>query len=69
MKTTRNAFDPSSYTWMWSRKLDGVRVIMRIENGTVKYFSRQGKEFFTLGNVTDAIATTLYYERKCCAGR
>ncbi len=49
-------FDPSSYKWMWSRKLDGVRVIMRIENGTVKYFSRQGKEFFTLGNVTDAIA-------------
>ena len=49
-------FNPSEDRWMWSRKLDGVRVLMRIENGTVKYFSRQGKEFFTLSNVTDAIA-------------
>ena len=49
-------FDPTEDRWMWSRKLDGVRVLMRIENGTVKYFSRQGKEFFTLSNVTDAIA-------------
>jgi DNA ligase-1 len=49
-------FDVRKDGWMWSRKLDGVRVIMRIENGTIKYFSRQGKEFDTLDNITDAIA-------------
>jgi len=48
-------FDVRKDGWMWSRKLDGVRVIMRIENGTVKYFSRQGKEFHTLDQITLAL--------------
>lgn len=34
--------------WLGSRKLDGVRVIARKENGEVKFFSRQGNEFTTL---------------------
>ena len=34
--------------WLGSRKLDGVRVIARKENGKVKFFSRQGNEFTTL---------------------
>tara|TARA_R110000851_G_C13032208_1_gene561229 strand:+ start:31 stop:1320 length:1290 start_codon:yes stop_codon:yes gene_type:complete len=35
--------------WLGSRKLDGVRVIARKENGVVKFFSRAGNEFTTLG--------------------
>ena len=34
--------------WLGSRKLDGVRVLARKENGKVKFFSRQGNEFTTL---------------------
>ena len=34
--------------WFWSRKLDGCRVIVRKENGNIKFFSRSGKEFHTL---------------------
>ena len=34
--------------WLGSRKLDGVRVLARKENGNVKFFSRQGNEFTTL---------------------
>ena len=37
--------------WFYSRKLDGVRVICRIEDREIKFFSRQGKEFHTLGEV------------------
>ena len=37
--------------WFYSRKLDGVRVICRIEDRQIKFFSRKGKEFHTLGNV------------------
>ena len=48
-------FNPEEERWMWSRKLDGVRVIMRIENGTIKYFSRQGKEFNTLDRITQSL--------------
>jgi DNA ligase-1 len=35
--------------------LDGVRVICRVENGSIKFFSRQGKEFHTLDKVAVAI--------------
>lgn len=41
--------------WFISRKLDGVRCITIIRNGQVKYFSRQGKEFLTLGKITEEI--------------
>jgi len=41
--------------WYWSRKLDGVRVICRVEDGDIKFFSRAGKEFYTLGKIKDAI--------------
>ena len=38
--------------WLASRKMDGVRCIVRIdEHGHAKAFSRQGKEFKTLANL------------------
>ena len=40
--------DWTNETWLGSRKLDGVRVIARKENGEVKFFSRQGNQFTTL---------------------
>jgi DNA ligase-1 len=41
--------------WYTSRKLDGVRCICRIENGTISFFSRTGKSFETLGILERAI--------------
>lgn len=42
--------------WYVSRKLDGVRCLAMIdEMGEVKFFSRSGKEFTTLGNLETAI--------------
>ena len=46
-------------TWFASRKLDGVRVITIIDNnGDVKFFSRKGKEFETLGKVQEQLKKT-----------
>lgn len=42
-------------TWIVSRKLDGVRCICMIGKGTVKFFSRNGKEFHTLGRIEEAV--------------
>lgn len=42
-------------TWFGSRKLDGVRCIARKEDGQIKFFSRQGKEFHTLGKLAKAL--------------
>ena len=44
-----------SKKWLLSRKLDGVRCICIIKDGDVKFFSRQGKRFLTLGNVEKEI--------------
>jgi DNA ligase-1 len=41
--------------WYTSRKLDGVRCICRVENGTISFFSRTGKPFETLGILERAI--------------
>lgn len=41
--------------WYNSRKLDGVRCICRIEDGTVSFFSRTGKTFETLGVLENVI--------------
>ncbi len=42
--------------WFISRKLDGVRCICIIKNNeNIKFYSRQGKEFFTLDNVKQEI--------------
>ena len=38
-------------TWLASIKLDGCRLITIVENGEIKFFSREGKEFFTLDNL------------------
>jgi DNA ligase-1 len=37
--------------WLGSRKLDGVRCICRKEGDSVNFYSRNGKEFLTLGNL------------------
>jgi DNA ligase-1 len=47
-----NIFDG---TWFVSRKLDGVRCICFIHGDEVRFFSRNGKEFLTLGKVTEEI--------------
>jgi DNA ligase-1 len=41
--------------WYGSRKLDGVRCICRKEGNSVIFFSRNGKEFETLGNLENEI--------------
>jgi DNA ligase-1 len=56
-----NAYNPKrvdfqSGEWYGSRKLDGVRCICRKEMNTVTFFSRNGKEFETLGNLADEIS-------------
>jgi DNA ligase-1 len=42
-------------TWFVSRKLDGVRCICLVHGDDVRFFSRNGKEFLTLGKVADEI--------------
>ena len=42
--------------WLGSRKLDGVRCIIRKEEGSVIAYSRQGNEFTTLQKVIDDVA-------------
>ena len=48
--------DFASGDWYGSRKLDGVRCICRKEMNTVTFFSRNGKEFLTLGNLENEIS-------------
>ena len=43
--------------WLGSRKLDGVRCIIRKEGTCVKAYSRQGNEFTTLIKVTSEISS------------
>ena len=47
--------DITDGTWFLSRKLDGVRCLTIVRDGTVRCFSRNGKEFETLGVVKDEI--------------
>lgn len=39
--------------WFISHKLDGCRCIMKVENGNIRFFSREGHEFFTLGKIAE----------------
>ena len=43
-------------SWYSSRKLDGVRCLIRKEGDNITAFSRQGKEFHTLQTVIDEVA-------------
>lgn len=52
----KGKLDLENETWYYSRKLDGVRCIIRKEGTTVKAYSRSGKEFHTLQNVLDDAA-------------
>lgn len=47
--------DITDGTWFLSRKLDGVRCLTIVRDGTVRCFSRNGKEFETLGVVKEEI--------------
>jgi DNA ligase-1 len=47
--------DLTDGTWRISRKLDGVRCLAIIRSGKVSFFSRNGKEFETLGRVKSEI--------------
>ena len=49
----KGKLDLENERWYYSRKLDGVRCIIRKEGDTVKAYSRSGKEFHTLQNVLD----------------
>lgn len=42
--------------WFSSRKLDGVRCICRKEGNNISFYSRNGKEFETLGRIASDIA-------------
>lgn len=42
--------------WYCSRKLDGVRCITIINGEDIKFYSREGKEFNTLGKIKDFFA-------------
>lgn len=42
-------------TFMLARKLDGARLITIIEEGQIRFFSRNGKEFLTLTKLADEI--------------
>lgn len=39
--------------WFISRKIDGARCIMQVRNGSIRFFSREGHEFFTLGKIAE----------------
>lgn len=41
--------------WYASRKLDGVRCIIRKEGDSIKAFSRNGKEFWTIQKILDEV--------------
>ena len=47
--------DFDNETWLWSRKLDGNRLILIKNKSGVKCFSRQGKEIKTLGVLKNII--------------
>jgi DNA ligase-1 len=47
--------DPLDGSWFASRKLDGIRCLTIIREGSVRFYSRSGKEFETLGKLRDDI--------------
>lgn len=50
-----NRVDFVNEEWYGSRKLDGVRCICRKEGNAVTFYSRNGKEFETLGRIAEDI--------------
>lgn len=49
-------FHPDKDTWLWSRKLDGIRCETEVDGrGNIKTLSREGNEFTTLKVIKDAI--------------
>jgi DNA ligase-1 len=62
--------DFESQEWYASRKLDGVRCITRVENGTVTFLSRTGKTFETLGIlekvILDAGIDNIVFDGEIC---
>ena len=54
-KTYKGKVDIFDGTWLTSRKLDGCRCITIVENGDIKFFSRNGKEFTTLNVLKESL--------------
>jgi DNA ligase-1 len=57
--------------WYVSRKIDGARCVAIVNsNGEVTFYSRQGKEFYTLGVVADGIkalgVTNVVFDGELC---
>jgi len=52
--------------WYASRKFDGVRCLCFIDSDSISFFSRNGKEFFTLDRLRDDLDKILtpYYRKK-----
>ena len=50
-----NRVDFVNEEWYGSRKLDGVRCICRKEGNSVTFYSRNGKEFETLGRIAEDV--------------
>lgn len=48
--------------WYYSRKLDGIRCLTFMQNNEIKFFSRKGKEIFTLNNLKNDILKNIYIE-------
>lgn len=68
--TKVKGIDLTDGTWYVSRKLDGVRCICIVQNGTVKFISRNGKEFLTLGLIAEEIKdlgiTDIVFDGEIC---
>jgi DNA ligase-1 len=58
--------------WFIARKLDGVRLIMVVEGDSIRFFSREGHEFFTLGKIAEEyksmhnVPTHAVYDGELC---
>jgi DNA ligase-1 len=60
-KDQENKVNFEKDVWFASRKIDGVRCIAMFDNnGDIKFFSRQGKEFLTLGKLKEDLKSLNY---------
>ena len=50
-----------SENYLITRKLDGVRCLTIVKNGEIKFYSRLGHEYTSLGILRNALATSLPY--------
>ena len=62
--------DLTDGSWFVSRKLDGVRCLCIVQNESIKFISRNGKEFLTLGLIAEEIKdlgiTDIVFDGEIC---